>query len=188
MSIKEKQLIYHLTSLDNLGGILDSGLLPRSTLIDFHDVADAEILTGRQAQKLEDYVPFHWFARNPFDGRVQADRSAEKFVLISVRRSLALGRNWKVIPRHPLHNARPELLDYQEGFEAIDWAIMDKRDYHDDECKSVCMAECLSPEPVAVTDFFMIYVRDDDVNQIVLGELRERGKQVNITINPHMFL
>ncbi|MBN9096466.1 DarT ssDNA thymidine ADP-ribosyltransferase family protein [Pandoraea pnomenusa] len=141
--IKEQKLIYHLTSLGNMPGIFESGLLPRARLRNFEDVADQEIIAGRREYGLENYVPFHWFARNPFDGRVQVDRSGEEFALITIRRSLAERENWKVIPRHPLANAAPQLLDYLPGVDAIDWETMNIRDYRDPECKSICMAECL---------------------------------------------
>ncbi len=186
-SIKDQQLLYHLTSLANLGSIFDKGLQPRSALSDFYDVADAEILTSRKSQGLDDYVPFHWFARNPFDGRVQQDRPDEDFVLITVRRSVARGRNWKVISRHPLAKEAPELLDYAAGFDLIDWVTMDARDYKDTNGKSVCMAECLSPNAVAVADFFMIYVRTEKAEGVVTGEIERRSLSLGVTVNGNMF-
>ncbi|WP_323835150.1 DarT ssDNA thymidine ADP-ribosyltransferase family protein [Photorhabdus africana] len=115
VNIKAKKLLYHLTSLKNVSSILDSGLKPRSMLKKFHDVADQEIIDNRKEHKLEHYVPFHWFSRNPFAGRVQKDRPDEDFVLITVRRSIAKTGNWKIIPRHPLANTTVELYDYDKG-------------------------------------------------------------------------
>lgn len=152
-AIKEQKLLYHLTSLNNIGSILDNGLQPRAGLQEFHDVADAEILVGRGEHGLENYVPFHWFSRNPFDGRVQKDRPNEEFVLITVRRALAEGKNWKILPKHPLARQEFRFYDYQEGFDLVNWDLMQERDYHDSDCKSVCMAECLSPEPVSPSVF-----------------------------------
>ncbi|GAO96984.1 hypothetical protein PSA5_29715 [Pseudomonas syringae pv. actinidiae] len=43
-NIKEQKLLYHLTSLENLDGIFQEGLKPRSDLTVFADVADSEIL------------------------------------------------------------------------------------------------------------------------------------------------
>ena len=39
----------------------------------FSDVADCDILESRRVFDLDTMVPFHFFARNPFDGRVQED-------------------------------------------------------------------------------------------------------------------
>lgn len=154
--IKDQKLLYHLTRLENLGSILKNGLLPRAQLKNFIDVADQEIISDRKVFGLENFVPFHWFTKNPFDGRVQADHPQAKFVLITVRRSFAASNNWAVIPRHPLANGvPPKILTYQEGFQEIDWETMDLRVYRDANCKSVCMAECLSPTPVFAVNFFV---------------------------------
>lgn len=186
--IKEQKLIYHLTSLENMPGILESGLLPRSHLQDFEDVADQEIIEGRREHGLENYVPFHWFARNPFDGRVQADRSDEEFALIAIHRRVAQRENWKVIPRHPLANTAPQLLDYLPGFAAIDWGTMNIRDYHDPECKSICMAECLSPGPVPVSKFFKIYAPNEAVSEAILKMIDDLNLTLEVDVNPRMFL
>lgn len=186
--IKEQKLIYHLTSLGNMPGIFESGLLPRARLRNFEDVADQEIIAGRREYGLENYVPFHWFARNPFDGRVQVDRSGEEFALITIRRSLAERENWKVIPRHPLANAAPQLLDYLPGVDAIDWETMNIRDYRDPECKSICMAECLSPGPVPVSKFFKIYVPSETVADEILGMIEGLSLELEVGVNRGMFL
>ncbi|AIL59809.1 DarT ssDNA thymidine ADP-ribosyltransferase family protein [Pseudomonas alkylphenolica] len=186
--IKDKKLLYHLTSLENLSSILRDGLKPRSQLQGFADVADAEILRKRQALGLEHYVPFHWFAANPFDGRVQLHSPDTTFVLISVYRTFANQNGWKVIPRHPLANDAIQLLDYDEGFEAIEWDVMSERNYQDPHCKSVCMAECLSPEVVLPNNFSRIYVSSDEVEKVCAAKIREAGVNVLTGVNPGMFL
>lgn len=186
--IKEQKLIYHLTSLENMPGILERGLLPRSHLQGFEDVADQEIIEGRREHGLEDYVPFHWFARNPFDGRVQADNADKEFALITIQRNVAQRENWKVIPRHPLANMAPQLLDYLPGFAAIDWEKMNIRDYHDSECKSICMAECLFPGPVPVSKFFKIYAPNKAVSKAILEMIDDLNLTLEVDINPRMFL
>jgi hypothetical protein len=70
--IREQKLLYHLTSIENLSSIFHNGLRPRAQLDTFADVADAQILSKRKTLGLERYVPFHWFAANPFDGSVHA--------------------------------------------------------------------------------------------------------------------
>lgn len=186
-SIREQKLLYHLTSLNNVGSILESGLQPRSALNGFHDVADVEILAGRAEHGLDDYVPFHWFSRNPFDGRVRTDRPDEDFVLLTVHRTLAMARNWRVLPKHPLASQEFWFYDYREGFDLIDWGLMDNREYNDADCKSVCMAECLSPKTVRVADFFKIFVPTEQVQRRVLEELATRDLGIEVTVNRGMF-
>ena len=186
--IKKQKLLYHLTALKNVRSILAEGLKPRSQLANFHDVADQAIIEKRQGLALENYVPFHWFSRNPFDGGVQSAHKGKSFVLITIHRSFAERHNWKIIPRHPLANGDLELLDYSDGFEVIDWETMNERDYHYPVCKSVCMAECLSPEPVAVAAFYQLYVPNAVVEKKVLAIAAELGVTVEVVINEHMFL
>jgi hypothetical protein len=186
--IKDQYFVYHLTSVENLDGIFKEGLKPRADLTQFTDVADSEILKKRKALDLDRYVPFHWFAANPFDGRVQLSKPQSKFVLISVFRSFAKQNRWKIIPRHPLANDAIELLDYNEGFEAIDWELMNTRDYQDSECKSVCMAECLSPSVVAPKDFSRIYVPNNEVEELCTAKMREANLKIPMSVNSGMFL
>ncbi|VVN00326.1 hypothetical protein PS684_02661 [Pseudomonas fluorescens] len=185
--IEEGFLLYHLTSVENLEGIFRDGLKPRADLTDFADVADGEILKKRKILKLDSFVPFHWFAKNPFDGRVQADNPEKKFVLICVYRSFAQKNNWKIVPQHPLAGDEIELLEYDEGFEAIDWDLMNTRDYSNSECKNVCMAECLSPGVVAPEDFSMIFAPNDAVGTVCLEKMLKAGANVTIHKVPGMF-
>ena len=68
LSIREQKLLYHLTSLNNVDSILDSGLQPRSALNGFHDIADAEILAGRAEHGLDNYVLFTGFLETLLTG------------------------------------------------------------------------------------------------------------------------
>lgn len=94
---------------------------------------------------------------------------------IRAQRFLSQRNNWSVISRHPLSRVRFELLGYDEGFEAIDWDLMDQRDYHDQECKHVCMAECLSPGPVSVAQFAKIYTPSDEISRYVRSQAEAAG-------------
>lgn len=187
-AIEDQKLLYHLTSIKNIGNILEHGLKPRAKLHKFEDVAEPAIIADRKALSLEKYVPFHWFAKNPFDGRVQMDRSDEVFVLISVFRALAKRENWKIVPCHPLAGADIELLDYADGFDAIDWEAMNRRDYGDPCSKSVCMAECLSPRIVSPDEFSRIFVPDDKCATRVERLKKKLGVNVEVSVNENMFV
>ncbi|QBR34077.1 MULTISPECIES: DarT ssDNA thymidine ADP-ribosyltransferase family protein [Pseudomonas] len=180
-SIKDQKLLYHLTSVENLDGIFRDGLKPRAGLSGFKDVADAEILKKRQALQLDNYVPFHWFAKNPFDGSVQRNRPEAQFVLISVYRSTAKQYGWKVIPSHPLAG------DSIQGFEAIEWDVMSSRDYLDPHCKSICMAECLAPGIVKPDAFFKIFTPSEEVDALCVAKLQAADVNVQTSVNQRMF-
>lgn len=186
--IQDQKLLYHLTTLTNLPSILQLGLLARANLVNFADVADQDILEGRAEFGLENYVPFHWFAGNPFDGRVQLNNPHLPFVIITVHRSLAARENWNVVPCHPLSERSFELLNYEDGLEAIDWEVMDVRNYRESNGRSVCMAECLSPRTVLASEFFKIFVRDESTQMIVRKMVRDNNLRFEVTINPGMFV
>ena len=187
-TIRMQTLLYHLTDINNLPSIFANGLRPRSQLQNFSDVADPQIIASRQQFKLENYVPFHFFARNPFDGAVQLNNKSKKFALIAVQRSVACQNNWSIIPQHPLASQTIQLFDYQSGMDVIEWDVMDQRDYHDDRCKSVCMAECLSPTIVPVSSFFAIYVKSES-DKAILDRLKvQYGLSCYINVNVKMFV
>lgn len=186
---KNKQYLYHLTCIDNLENILEKGLLPRAEITPSVDVANPDILAGRQNYGLDKMVPFHFFANNPFDGRVQLDNQKKKFIYITVRRDYAKINKWQISPKHPLtKDGEFTLLEYTKGIEEIDWKTMNARDYSTQEGKSVCMAECLSPTSVPATAFSRIYVKSSNDEKKV-REIIEKHKNISceITVNENMF-
>ena len=186
--IKIQRLLYHLTDIENLESILTHGLKPRRSLKQFSDVADFEILESRRGLDLDSMVSFHFFARNPFDGRVQEDNPNKEFALIAMQRALAKSNNWKIIPCHPLANSTIQLLDYQDGMNVINWDAMNARDYHDDLSKSVGMAECLAPNTVDPKCFHTIYVRSEELRAKVIKLISNTECTAYINVNPLMFL
>ena len=191
MSIKNQKLLYHLTSLDNCESILRHGLNSRRDNVQgFDDVADQEIITFRQAINLDTFVPFHFFAKNPFDGRVQMNYPDKSFFYICVTREYAQKHNFKVIPKHPKSIENLVLYDYLDGVEGIDWNIMDQRDYSNRECRHVCMAESLSPKTIQPQDFFCVYVKENGAEKYIKDKCLEIFNLLpfRINVNSNMFL
>lgn len=187
-TIRTQSFLYHLTDMNNLPSIFANGLRSRNQLQSFSDVADPQIIASRQQFRLESYVPFHFFARNPFDGAVQLNNKSKKFALIAVQRSVARQNNWSIIPQHPLSSQTIRIFDYQTGMEVIEWDVMDQRNYHDDRCRRVCMAECLSPTIVLASSFYAIYVKSE-LDKAMLEQLKAQyGLSCYINVNPQMFV
>jgi hypothetical protein len=136
-------------------------LLSRNHIQGFVDVADQEIIQKRTQLGLSDYVPFHFFQGNPFDGSVLKANGNKKFCFIVIKRDLARSKGYKILPKHPLSSENLELYDYDEGMKVINWDIINKRAYLDQECKLACMAECLAHRCVKPEDFFFIIVRTE---------------------------
>ena len=166
---KEGRLLYHLTSVENFDSILRNGLHPRITVEnDFIDIANQEIIQHRKIRGLDSFVPFHFFCSNPFDGAVQKSFSEKKFIFITIQRSFARNNNFQILKRHPLSTNCGSLMTYDEGFNAIEWDKMGTRDYSDNECKEICMAECLSPRVILPNEFFCVFAPSQDIyNQLI---------------------
>jgi hypothetical protein len=110
--VSQQKLLWHLTALDNLESILTNGLLPRNRIQNFVDVADPEIIKGRTELGLGNYVPFHFFQGNPFDGSTLKWNSGVKFCFITIHRDLARNRRYKILPHHPLASGNSTVYDY----------------------------------------------------------------------------
>ncbi len=191
MDIKNKKLLYHLTSLKNLPSILTYGLLSRNEVNNFDDVADEDIIDSRQKMNLNQYIPFHFFPGSPFAGMVQIDNPEIEFIYICISREFAKSNNFKIIPRHPNSMNDKRVYDYSAGYEIIEWDIMETRYYLDDNCKNICMAECLSPNKIIPEHFSHIFVRNDEIDAIV-GEITchvlDNRCPFSVMVNPYMFV
>lgn len=196
--IKTKKLLWHLTDINNLENILKKGLISRNDVyserINISDVADQDIIAKRKEKGLLDYVPFHFFVNNPFDGKVLIDNPDKDFCYISISRAFAEKNNFKILKRHPLSDSdnfeKVEPLPYTQGFEQIDWNTLEKRNYSDDKCKSVCMAEALSPLPINYSDFFSIAVynnKDKDRVVKIIDSVLKDGYSFHIDVEPSYF-
>lgn len=203
-SPKDGQLIYHFTCLDNLLSIIEHGLLPRNRISGFKDVADPEIILQRGEYGLNDYIPFHFFCRNPFDGVVQKTHPDFEYMYLTITRRAAIKHDFKILPTHPIYffhnyqNIYPEQFknnfiipfDYTDGYDRIEWDIMNKRDYGDEKCKQVCMAECLYKGTIGIQAFSGIYVKTKSAEKWVRNVLKEYDikNPPYINCNPNMFL
>lgn len=166
--IKEGKLLYHLTSLSNIESILLNGLQSRATVTSFKDIADPDIVKFRDENNISDSVPFHFFLGSPFAGRAQMNNPTEEFIYITIHRDTARKCNFKIIPTHPKHMHPLKIYDYNEGFEIIDWELMETRKYDNVECKEACMAECISPSPVIkASQFHSIIVKSNDAKKYI---------------------
>ena len=190
--IQNQKLLYHLTALDNMESILKNGLMPRKNIDDFTDVAEQDIIDFRNEKGISHLIPFHFFKGTPFGGIVQKSNPDKEFVYITIHRNIAKKNNFKIFPTHPKHMNPLKLYDYEEGFEIIDWELMNKRDYNDYECKEVCMAECVAPYKSIPADAFHSIIVKSKETKKYLEELCQqifKGKcKFYIDIEPYSFI
>lgn len=139
-------------------------------------------------EALSKYVPFHFFAKNPFDGCVCKDHGSDNMVIITILRELHKRCDFYIIPSHPLNKDTPDIYDYTEGLKEIRWDILDgeiERDYHDPEIRKACMAECIVPHVIPCKAFFKVYVFDKNVKKKIMA--MENSESIDIVVNPNMF-
>lgn len=189
------KLLYHITHLDNMPSILQHGLLPRRALldegvIDFVDIADPEILSRRECylEALSNFVLFHFYAKNPFDGAVCRQYGSENMAIITLNRELYKSNDFFIIPSHPLDCDMPDIYPYEEGFEHVRWDILDReqdRDYHDPDIKKACMAECVMKYVIPVNVFAFVFVYNEEAKLRL--ETLPNGHKIKIQVAPYMF-
>lgn len=124
---------------------------------------------------LNKYTPFHFHPFSSFDVAVKNTYNNENFIYICLLRTVARNNGFKILPRHPLNMDECILMDYDEGIQAIDWNIMQKKGLDDDNAKQIKMAECLTDLIVPVNCFQCIYVRNEEIKEIVEEKLKEHG-------------
>lgn len=170
--IQDGKLLYHVTAVENLENIFNNGLCSRENALSKGilkvDIADPEIIEKRKELNILQYVPFHFFEPTAFTGAVFNDNPEKAFCSITILRTLAKQQNFKICTAHPLsQDPIAEVLDYEEGFNAINWEKAEERNYSDPVSKNACMAECLAVSPVKTDDFFTIYVANEDTKSYV---------------------
>ncbi|MDI9208579.1 DUF4433 domain-containing protein [Clostridium butyricum] len=181
---KQGKLIYHLTKLENLDSILENGLLSRKTdknnNMSFSDVADKTIIKKRKGLGLNKYVPFHFHPYSSFDVAVKNAFLEDELIYICVSRKTAIKNDFKILPMHPLSKDQSyELFDYDEGFDKIEWEILQHAGLTDKRSRNIKMAECLSNDVVPFEDFRCIYVRNHKVKKKVEEKIEEHGLEYN---------
>ncbi len=190
--IENQKLLYHLTALDNMESILRNGLMPRENIEYFTDVAEQDIIDFRNKEGISHLIPFHFFKGTPFAGIVQKNNPNKEFVYITIHRDLAKKKNFKIFPTHPKHMNPLEIYEYEEGFEKIDWKLMNTRDYNDYECKEVCMAECVAPyKSIPADAFHSIIVKSEETKKYLekLCQQIFKGKcKFYINTEPYSFI
>jgi hypothetical protein len=167
--IKDGKLLYHLTSLENLPSIIEHGLVPRRKLKEnsFADIADSEIICERQRFNLDEYVPFHFHPRTPFDYAVRLNNPDTEFVYLCLSREIAKKNGFLILPKHPLSMESPVLYPYDIGFNLIDWETMQESASSSNIARSVRMAECLTEKQIQIKNLTQIAVKSEEVKKVV---------------------
>lgn len=191
MRVQDGKLLYHLTTLDVFESIVVNGLLSRNELyrrrLAFVDTANHEILAERERLDLSGCIPFHFHIHTSYDTYVKEQHKDKSFIYLCIHRNYANRNNFYILPIHPTSTEQPQIFNYNEGIEKIDWTTMEmnvidaQRNFVDARYhKQVRMAECLSPNPIQIDDFHAIIVKDENSRRIVNKIFIKYG----VTTNP----
>lgn len=188
------KLLYHLTHISNVSSILKYGLASRNKIMNsslqnqFVDIADQKIIRSREEHNnhLLDYVLFHFYAKNPFDGAVCQSQGSENMAIITVYRDLHKKQDFYIIPMHPLDREVPKIFSYEEGFKRVRWDILDNvsnRDYHKQTIKNACMAECITESLVQAADIAYVFVYSDKAKMEIERNLGHPDPRIKVAPN-----
>lgn len=172
-NVKSGKLIYHLTKVDNFESILENGMLPRKLVLEqglaFEDIADREIINKRTLLGLDKYIPFHFHPYSAFDVAVKNTYDAQRMIYMCMKREVARFNNFVILPKHPLSAEECVLHDYDEGFELIDWNVLQTKNLNTNYAREVKMAECLTDKIIPIDCFYIIYVPSGEIRQEITG-------------------
>ena len=175
--------------------IIKIGLMPRKLLLQyglsFVDIADHNIIDKRANNYLDEYVPFHFHPYSSFDYAVKINNPDKQFAYICLKRDFARYSGFKVIPSHPLSGESPELYDYDEGFNLIDWETVESCNFNSHLSKQIKMAECLSPKTIPASLFQNVYVKDDNTRLYIQSLFIQNGIEDQppyVNVMPEWFL
>ena len=112
-------------------------------------------------------------------------------VIISIWRDPQFTLNAQVIPIHPTVRSTPQIYPYYEGISKVDWDTLDlpfgERDYHNDEIRHKCMAECLIPKGIAPENFAYIYVQNQQAKMQIEQMPYFSKLKYPVNVNANMF-
>jgi hypothetical protein len=193
---KSPQFLYYITHIDNLGSMLEKGILSHAEMesrgIPFTAIYDAEIVSNRKARQtpdgrsLWDYANVYFQARNAMLFRVTREKGVDEICIIGVRKDV-LNRPDVLIANGNAASYQSEIARHDEGIKAVPQIMrnVDKEWWSDsDGSKREMMAECLIPSAISPDLITAIYVGSDAALRRAQAVTPSR---VPVTREPHLF-
>lgn len=189
--------LYHVTQRENLGSILDEGLLARTRVQDrgigFEDVsadgpqeirADKETPDGRPIQ---DYVPLFFNPVNPFQYAVKKQCTMSDHVILGVDLSVLTQEGVFVGDGNTAGQTK---LQRVEAVHDFDWdVILDRSSWDGDEEKRMRQAEALVPDRVPPKYITTVCERGSAAEMMMESRLeREARDGINAVADPDVYI
>lgn len=190
-NIQINNLLYHLTSIDNLESIIKNGILSRQSIvgrndIEFCDVADEGIIKKRCELGIINYIPFHFHPYTAFDTLIKNED--KNLIYLCITKSEAQSLDAKIINMHPLATGFNNCMyNYDEGIDSIDWYSMQLTGNYSEEVKMIKMAECLIEEKLDFNKIQSIKVSNMEMKIEVCNILKQYNVSVYVDVVSNIF-
>lgn len=205
----EKALIWRIVHRDNVPWILDNGVHCRNSQVydpNYVEIGNPDLIDKRAHRDvpvgpggtLSDYVPFYFTPFSPMMYNIKTGyggirkRSNEEIVILvsSLHRVHKLGLPFAFTDRH----AYPPLAKYFDDLaqlEAIDWALIQRRDFQrdpdDPEKVERYQAEALVYQQLPINGLIGIVCYNDQIESKIDSDVTKRGLQLDVRAMPRWY-
>lgn len=162
--------LYYIAHIDNLGSILEKGILSHERIeqleLGYTSIYNEEIVGRRRSRSTPDskslwhYANLYFQPRNPMMYSIVSTRDKENLVVISISKEV-LGEHGVLVTDGNAANAPTQFYSRSDGLKILkhQWnAIRNDWWNKDDGSKRKIMAECLVPNQVKPELFRSLYV------------------------------
>lgn len=187
--------VYHFTSIENLGSIIDNGIFSTNQKIargiEHVNVAEEGIqrrraqmqIPGANGRCVHDYVPFYFAKKTPMQLAVLHKKNVDQQFIIYLSVSILLletrpgayftsaSANTEIPPTFISGNNHSHLLD------SLDWQTIVNNGwgYADEDQRHRKMAELLLPDHVPLCEINQIITWNTDISDCVRNMFQEKG-------------
>jgi hypothetical protein len=188
--------LLHITHIDNLESILETGLLAHNNQHRRIDISDKVVNSRRKRKepiynhKIHEYVPFFFNATNPMLYRVQ-QKYGEGIVILSLRREIAL------LPKtiFSFGNAALDNAVFANDLNQVsqfNWDSIFRKEWIHNGIKNLdqvreMMSECLVHHKVGVEYIAEVHCLGPRVGSSVESICRKRGRNIRVRADSAVF-
>lgn len=188
---------YHMTHVENLGNILNSGLLSHKT-VHRNDLIKCDISNIKYQQKrnrtekvfglnIQDYLPLYINPLNPMMDSTKVLEQSNNIVLLEIIPHVLVQKEKTLFSDGNAAIAETNFYKDKEKLESINWKLLQegKWIYGTDSQRIMC-SEVLVPKHIEVFYIQKIIIKSEAILSVILP-LFPNHKGISIEINPDYF-
>ena len=174
--------LYHMTHIDNLPGILRTGLRSHNAASNKIDISNKDVNARRSKkdtihhQSLHDYVPMYFNPRNAMLFQKQSELG-RNLVVLEINKAVCL-KNKTIFTDRNAATSQCKFLYCLSQLEAIDWNKINSKDWTEGgvtfvDLKQSMMAECLVNSHVPTDFITKIHINENHLPTSLVNLLKE---------------